>query len=369
MTKRTLDKLSILERLPKNQLLQTPTTSKMGQLLAKAANFVLPKRGDQVEGKVSQVLPDRILVDFGGKSEGEISGREFVNLKKADSLPAVGEKIQAVVVNPEDETGVIILSIKLSGTAAWEKLEKLVTVGEEIEAKVQDLVRGGVLIEVLGLRGFIPAQFANLDLLANFDEFRGKKIKVTPIEVNRGSNRLICTAISQAPMAAGDLTKKFEIGQKYQGKVTAILPFGLVVNFDNLAGFVPNSELSWEKIDNLAEFFKIGQDVEFVFLGTDKSGTRAQISLKLATPDPWETVAEKYAKDVEIKGTISKVTDFGAFVTLENGVEGLVHISKIPPDLHFTVGDAVSCTVDSVDTTQRRISLSPVLTTKPVGYR
>ena len=361
-------KLSAPKFLAKNNSEKPAQTSKMAQLLAKFEKFSLPKRGNKVEGKVSAVLKDRILVDFGGKSEGVIGGSEFSNLAKTDRLPQIGEKISAIVVYPEDEQGSTILSIVSTiSELSWEKLQNLAKSAEAIEAKLTQLGKSGILVEILGLRGFIPAIFAESSILANFENFKGKRVKVKVLEVNKTTNRLICSTIFEQEKV--DLAKKFKIGEKYSGTIAATLPFGLVVNFDSLSAFVPNPEVSWEKIDNPQNFFKVGENLDFVFLGVDKKTGRPSISVKLATPDPWAEISKKYSKDSQVKGTISKISDFGAFVSLENGVEGLVHISKIPPDLVLKIGDKITCTVESIDVNLRRISFSLVLKTKPIGYR
>lgn len=346
-------------------------SSKMAQLLAKYSGFRLPPRGGQVTGTVVKVTSDKILVDFGGKSEGQISGREFADLRKLGTLPSVEETITAVVINPEDESGATILSVRTTAAdTVWRNLEKIAADAGEVEAKVKSLAKSGVLVEIQGLRGFIPATFANIQILKDFEKFQGAKIKVRPIEVNKETARLICTSLPKIPARGKqEIAKKYTENLKYQGKVAALLPFGLVVSFDSLDAFVPNSEVAWEKVEDPASIFKAGQDVDFVFSGFDQSSGLPHISVKAATVDPFEKFSQHVAKDSQVLGTVSKITDFGAFVLLDAGIEGLVHVSKIPPDYKLEVGQSVNCTVDSVDIAQRRISLSLVLKTKPVGYR
>lgn len=344
----------------------------MAALLEKSQELVVPKRGEKITGKVVQVLPDKILVDFGGKSEGEILAKELENLGKLGSIPTAGEEITAIVINPEDESGATILSVRNTTTdSIWTRLEELAAAALEVEAVIAGIAKSGILVEIQGLRGFIPATFVDPETLVDFDNFRGKKIMVIPLEVNRANNRLVCRAVGkQSPEKDRQLLeKKYKKGKKYQGSVSAILPFGLVVSFDNFLSFVPSSELSWERVDDLSAIFKVGESIEFIFLGIDKTTGYPQISVKATLRDPFEDIVRLWQGGKTVKGRVSKVTELGAFVTLANGIEGLAHVSKIPIDLKLEVGQEISCTIDSVDRDQRRISLSPVLKTKPVGYR
>lgn len=343
----------------------------MAQLLAKYQGTKLPARGDQVTGIVVKVTGDKILVDFGGKSEGQISGREFVDLRKLGALASVGETITAVITNPEDESGATILSVRTTAIdSVWRNLEKIAADGGEIEAKVKSLAKSGILLDIKGLRGFIPATFANVQILKDIEKFKGSKIQVRPIEVNKTTARLICASQPKTPtQKQQDFEKKYKLNQKYQGKVATILPFGLVVSFDGQDAFVPNSEANWEKVESLETIFTVGQDVNFVLFGFDKILGLPQISVKAATADPFEKFSQNFTKGSPVTGRVSKLTDFGAFITLDNGVEGLVHLSKIPPEIKLEAGQSVDCTVESVDLAQRRISLSLVLKTKPIGYR
>ena len=344
----------------------------MAALLEKSQELVVPKRGEKITGKVVQVLPDKILVDFGGKSEGEILAKELENLGKLGSIPALGEEITAMVINPEDQSGATILSVRNTTTdSIWTRLEELATVAGVVEAVIAGIAKSGILLEIQGLRGFIPATFVDPEILVDFDNFRGKKIMVIPLEVNRANNRLVCRAVGKLLLEKDRqaLEEKYKKGAKYQGNVSAVLAFGLVVSFDNCLSFVPSFELAWEKVEDLSKIFKIGQGVEFIFLSIDELTGNPQISVKATLQDPFENIVRLWQDGKTVKGRISRVTELGAFVTFENGIEALIHVSKIPIDLKLEAGQEISCTIDSVDRDQRRISLSPVLKTKPVGYR
>jgi len=167
-----------------------------------------------------------------------------------------------------------------------------------------------------------------------------------------------------------------KIGEKYTGRVSAIMPYGIFVNLDPPAGgdgLVHISEISWSKVDDLASLYKVGDEVEVKAVGINDTDAKLNLSIKQLLADPWQDLAKKYTADQQIKGKVTRVSSYGIFVQLDpsadGGVEGLIHISKVPPDATYEVGDTASCTVESVDVAAHRISLIPVLKVKPIGYK
>ncbi|MEX2028828.1 MAG: S1 RNA-binding domain-containing protein [Candidatus Curtissbacteria bacterium] len=362
------------------------------------------KRGQEVSGKIISATRNEILVDIGAKSEGIIFGREIAAAGDLVTKLAPGDTIEATVIQPENDAGQIVLSLrKLSGVKRWAELEEMRDSGGEIEVLALEANRGGIISEYFGLRGFLPASQL-LQAPSKLGDLIGKRLSVTPIEVDQASNRLIFSQKRPDKKDLEAVTKvlgKIKIGDKFMGLVTAILPFGIFVEIDadkaigqlgNLAigseekkpngpktqepndqskieGLVHISEISWEKMDEPTAQFRVGQEVEVIVIAKELETGRLNLSLKQLQEDPFAEAAAKYSKDQKVKGTVSKVTPFGVFVILEEGVEGLVHISKIPPNTAYSQGQEITCEIELIDAGARRISLAPIATEKPILYR
>lgn len=368
------------------------SSSVMADLLA-SAKVKIPslRRGSEVVGKVVSVSNSEVLVDVGAKSEGIISGRELSSGRELLSAIAVGDSIDAVVLYPENDAGQVVLSLKkLSGEKRWGELEERKKNGEDAEVVIIEANRGGLICDFAGLHGFLPAsQLATVP--SKLESLIGKTLSVKIIEVDRVTNRLIFTQKSHNKRDLGNvlaLLDKVAIGDKYEGVVSAILPFGMFVeiNLDKpksktkekaeeskgaqkLEGLVHISEISWDKIDDAAKMFKVGDKVEVLVIAKDKTEGRLNLSIKQLLPDPFAQAAQKYTKDMKVKGVVARVTPFGIFVNLEEGIEGLIHISKVSPNATYNAGDKVECEIESVDTASRKIALVPIAKEKPVLYR
>lgn len=334
------------------------------------------KRGDVVAGKVASIAGKEVLIDFGGKMEGVVGEKEWEVVRDFVSRLKPGDKINAVIISAENEKGQMIVSIRQAGSKfRWQKAQELHKSGEAINVKAVEINKGGLLVEFEGIRGFIPGSQLAPEHQGEMAKMMGRTFSVKVIEVDQTQNRLIFS--EKAIAGAADLVKKLEevkkkvkIGKKYTGKVSAIMAYGIFINLDNGAdGLVHISEISWAKADNLSESFKIGQEVEVLALGVSESDAKLNLSIKQLLPDPWSDLAKKYSAEQEIKGKVTRVSPYGVFVQLEDGVEGLIHISKVPTDTEYKVGETVSCTIESVDSIAHRISLIPVTTFKPIGYK
>lgn len=389
---------------------QGKPTSMADLLAATGYQSVSLKRNQQVTGKVVSVSGGEVLVDISAKSEGIITGRELAAASDIVSKLSVGDAIDATVIYPENDAGQVVLSLrKLSADARWKDLEEKRESNEEIEVVALEANRGGVICEWQGIRGFLPASQLSLggpasqlaSAPAKLSDLIGKSLSTRVIEVDRGSNRLI---LSQKQLDKKDLSQilallsKIEIGQKLSGVVSAVLPFGVFVeveigqsdnqtvrssgkkkpdspktrqpeNLDKLEGLVHISEISWEKVEDPAKYFNVGDKVEVTVIAKDEASGRLNLSIKQLAADPFMEISKKYSKDQEVSVTVTRVTPYGVFVTLEGGLEGLVHISKISPNVTYSLGEVLHCTVESVDTRSRRISLVPVVSEKPVLYR
>ena len=360
--------------------------SSMEELLASTGyNIPSLRRGQEVSGKIVSITPSEILVDIGAKSEGIVAGRELTAVRDLALKLSAGDKIDVTILYPENDAGQVVLSMrKVSQDTRWKELENRKETGEDIEVVAIEVNRGGVICEWQGIRGFLPA--SQLAASSQATDLIGKNLTARIIEVDRGTNRLI---LSQRQPKKADLEAilkqltKVKIGQKLSGVVTAVLPFGVFVEVDieesksqrvkeskdKLEGLVHISEISWEKVDDPKKLFKVGDKLEVMVIAKDEATGRLNLSIKQLIKDPFMEASAKYSKDETVTGTVARVSPYGIFVTLEEGVEGLMHISKIPPDQTFDVGQKVTCTIESVETESRRISLAPVVKEKPVLYR
>lgn len=372
--KGTASYLKLQEKKQKNSkkpLRQAQGKLTMTELLAQVGEPQTLRRSQQVSGKIISVSPDEVLVDIGAKSEGVIMGRELAWAKEAGVEFKVGETLSATVGLPESEAGSVLLTLRnVPLQTRWQLLKKKKDQGEFVEVRAVEVQRAGLVVEIGGLRGFIPAAFLALEYLSDISLLIGKNFLAEIVELDESQNRII---LSQKPTERKEeLLKKLEkveIGKQYLAKVRNVLPFGLLTEIEGVQGLIPLSELSWEKIDEPQKFFKQGDEVEVLVTDKDEREGRLTLSLKQLQEDPWQKVAEKYAKDQEVHGKVSKIERFGAFVAIEPGVEALLHSSKIPPGVELKAGQTVLCVVDSLDLKNRKISLSLVPTEKPVGYR
>jgi len=401
------------KQLQSNTDKKSQLTSSFAELFESSQKKVTSlRRNQEVVGRVISVSPQEVLIDIGAKSEGIVLGRELSAVSELVSKLSAGDSVEATVLYPENDAGQVVLSLrKLSGEKRWVELEEKKDNSEDIEVVALEVNRGGVICDYLGIHGFLPASqltqssgSGQAKEPAKLTDLIGRTLTARVIEVDRGSNRLI---LSQKQPNKKDLEAilallaKVKIGDKVSGVISAVLPFGIFVEIDTdkvsqvskvtnvskgddqeggdessksskpskLEGLVHISELSWEKIEEPAKFFKVGDKVDVVVIAKDEATGRLNLSLKQLQDDPFAKVSAQYTKDLEVNGIVAKVTPFGVFVSLDGGIEGLIHISKIPPNVNFEVGQKVECSVEAVDLRSRRISLVPVVREKPVLYR
>ena len=360
-----------------------PTT--MEQLLKKTCYALRGlKRGQKVKGIVTDINARMVMIDIGAKTEGIVADKELELSREMLSGLKVGDKIEAYIYNPENERGQILLSLKQTLlNKRWEYFDELIKSGEVVRVKGLEVNKGGIIVKVAGVRGFVPASQFGRTYLGRLEELQNKSFDVKVIEVNRKNNRLIFSEKAVSEQAAlahqAEALRKVKPGDTLSGVVSGIMPFGIFVRADVngakttkdlfLEGLVHISEISWEKVDNPANHYKVGDQVKVKVIGVDVKSTRLHLSVKQLLPDPWLELAKKYTEGKKVKGQITRLAAYGAFVNLSSGVDGLIHISKIPADKEFKVGESIECFVEQVDPEHRRISLSLALIKKPVGYK
>lgn len=331
------------------------------------------KRGQLREGVIIAIRNDGILVDIGSKRDGFVPAEDLEDLE--GQTFTVGQDISVVVTQFRDAAdGHVELSISqalLQGD--WEKAEALLESQEIYEAKVLDANRGGLTVEFGHLRGFIPmSQLIGFSRVRQATERQrrlsalvGEPIMLKVIEVNRRRRRLILSQKSALKEWRAErrqsLLEELENDQVRRGRISQITDFGLFVNLGGLDGLVHISELSWGRIENPTEIYRRGQRIKVKVLNIDRERQRIGLSIKALTPDPWEIAPEKYQEGTLIEGKISQVVDFGVFVELEPGVEGLLHNSELG-DMEqrdeLTPGQKVLVKIIRVEPNRRRIGLS-----------
>jgi ribosomal protein S1 len=342
------------------------------------------QKGEEVEGTVTDITESAVLVDINAKTEGMVINSEFKKAEEFISRLEVGDTVTAEVTSPENEQGQILLSLqKAADKHKWELLEQYMETNKTIEVRGLRTNKGGLIARKFGIRGFIPASQFGRDYLGKINELQNKKVKVKIIEVDREKNRLIFSekAVSEAEVIKKQkqALKEVEVGEVYEGIVSGVKPFGVFVRViieenedqDNLflEGLVHISEISWERVENVKNRFNVGERIKVKVIDVEDDDAKLNLSIKRLNPDPWDDIEEKYPEDKKVKGKITRLVAFGAFVELEPGIEGLIHISKIPADYDMNVGDEIEVYVESIDKEKRRMSLGLMLTEKPVGYK
>lgn len=326
--------------------------------------------GDLVDGTVVKIEHDEVLVDIGFKSEGVIPSRELSIRKDANpaDIVALGDAIEALVLQKEDKDGRLILSKKRAEyERAWISVEEKFKAGEAVVGEVIEVVKGGLILDI-GLRGFLPASLVDLRRVKDLDMYMGTEVEARVIEMDRNRNNVVLSR--RVLLEEGRRNERAEIlskltkGMRLKGAVSSIVDFGAFVDLGGIDGLVHISELSWNHVNHPSEVVKVGDEVEVEVLDVDLQRERISLGLKQTTEDPWVKLVESYPVGSIADGKITKIVPFGAFVSLGTSIEGLVHISEMAPKHIETpaqvvkVGDDVKVKVMDVNPERRRISLS-----------
>ena len=339
------------------------------------------KRGSRVEGTVVSISSKQVGVDIGGKSEGIVAEKAYTEAKDFIKKLKVGDNVTANVIIPETFDGITILSFRHTAqNASWKILEESAKSDKPIPVVGKSVNQSGVVVDVEGLMGFVPISQLGKEAVKNPQSLINKQFEVLTIDINREMNKIVLSekAVSDADEIERikKAIKGIDIGKIYDGVVVATTNFGCFVSIQaelskkekvDVDGLVHISELSWDKVGSAKEVVNEGDKVKVKVIGKDKN--KLSLSIKQALEDPWEKIGDKYKKDTKAKGVVTKISDYGMFVQLEEGVEGLVHMTKIPPGKKYEKGDKLNVYIEEVDVKSHKISLGIVLTTKPVGYR
>ena len=328
------------------------------------------KEGSLVEGTVVRVDPDEVLIDIGFKSEGHIPAKELSirnQVNPADEV-SVGDTIEAMVLEMEDSEGRMILSKKRAQyERAWGRIEKVMAGGGTVKGPVIEVVKGGLIVDI-GLRGFLPASLVELRRVRDLQPYVGEDIEAKVIELDKNRNNVVLSRrayleeeqAEQRTAFLGDL----EEAQIRTGVVSSVVNFGAFVDLGGMDGLVHVSELSWQHVSHPSEVVSVGDEVTVKVLEVDRDRERISLSIRQTREDPWESFSAANEVGDIVEGKVTKTVPFGAFVSVTDGVEGLVHVSEIAmhhvesPELELTVGQPTNVRITEIDDDRRRISLS-----------
>ncbi len=347
----------------------------MEQLLQQATELPSLQRGDVVEGVIMHKEHDSILVSIGNKAEGVIPGREMRSLSPEDlQALQVGSQVVCTVLRPESEESPAILSLDRGvEEVAWRTLERQVETGELVQGKIVGANRGGALVEVQNIQGFVPLSHLVAGRSAPEGESPatprvGEAVMLKVLEVDRRRRRVILSerlAVQEGRQREKDrLLEELQEGEVRTGRVSGLAPFGAFVDLGGADGLIHISELSWGSVKSPEEVVKVGEEVQVQVLKVDREQRRIALSLRRTMPEPWATVAERYYVGQLVTGTVTKLAQFGAFARVEDGVEGLIHISELTtraiqnPREVVREGDVVTVKVLNIDPQRRRLGLS-----------
>ena len=334
------------------------------------------KKKQEVKGKITAIKNKSIFIDIGGKTDAIVAGKEFEFVKDYVSDLKIGDEIEVQVKSPENDKGQILVSIRGAASGyGWNYFKEKERSGGEVTVFAKELNRGGaVVVAPFGFFGFIPGSQIGDKYEGDPEKMLGKKIKAKVLEVDQLKNRLVFSErLVSEPNKVGEESNAIEnlkVSEVFDASIVRVEPFGIFVKVEtndkgekiNLEGLVHISEVSWEKVDELAGKFKVKDKIKVVLI--NKGDGRLQFSIKKLSPDPWENIEAKYPKDKEIDGEVVRIANYGAIVRLEVGVEGLIHISKLVGNVTLKEGQKVLVYIESIDVKKRKISLGIVETNK-----
>lgn len=368
---------------------------------------VIPKQGEKIRGKIVEISSKMMKLDINFKSMGVVEEQEYDFAQDFIKNLEVGEETEATVIQVEGSRGQVLLSLRgAASDAKWEYFEEALNNETVLDAKGVEANKGGLIILVNGIRGFVPSSQFSRRYLDQINDLKDKKFKVRAVEVDRERNRLIFSErhvseekqISQREQA---LSVVKEDGV-YEGVISGVKGFGLFMTVEvpvdgndlsdkveegelkpehrskgtlppesvgYIEGLIHISEISWEKVDHPKNYHRVGDRVLVKVLGVDQASGKLNLSIKRLKQDPWQKVANDYPPGTTFTSKVSRVEPFGVFVSVIPGVDGLIHASKLGSGAQFNQGEEIPVNVDSVEPEKRRMSLSLVLTEVPIGYK
>ena len=343
----------------------------MDELLANSEVVKKAVVGDTIKGNVLSVKKHEILIDLGAQGVGLVPRREVSFAKTLN----VGDEVTASVIDAEMGDGMVLLSLrKAVKDKGWDEIQAKLDNAEIVEVTPFDANRGGLLVEYEGIRGFLPVSQLSAEhyprvgsadkdeILQRLNSLVGKPIRVRILDAIKRENKLI---FSEKEAIKDGLAARFaelKVGDVIKGVVTGVVDFGVFVNVDGIEGLIHISEISWERVNNPADYVKVGETIEAKIIAIDKE--RLSLSMKQLVEDPWISEVEGFKKGSKVEGTVTRITPFGAFVQISPAVEALVHVSElgegsdVDPEKVFTLNERKDFKVLDIDREGRKISLT-----------
>jgi len=337
--------------------------------------------GRTVKGKVIKVTPTEVTVDLGYKSDGIITRQEFTDDPNADitQLTQVGDVFDVFIIRVNDGDGNVLASKKkLDNAKNIHMLEEALANKTVVTGKITEVIKGGLLANIHGCRVFIPSSQVSNRFVDDLTQFKGKEMNLHMLEIDRGKRRYVAgrkeLAAQEARQVREEMYAKLEVGQRLEGTVSRLVDFGAFVDIGGIDGLIHVSEMAWKRVRKVTDVLQVGDNVTVTVIAVDKDKNKISLSLKDITNDPWNGIAEKYPIGSIVEGQVVRLAAFGAFVSLEDGIDGLVHISQIAnrhiakADEVLKVGEMVQVMVTNVDQEAHRINLSKREADIELGY-
>ena len=322
------------------------------------------KEGSVVKGVIIDIKPDEVLVDIGYKSEGAIPSYEFKDLARHK----IGDEIDVYLEAKEDQEGMVVLSkFKADKLQNWEKIIADIQQNNIVTGRIARKVKGGLIVDI-GVEAFLPASHIALKHPRNLDDFLGRTFDFKVLKVNQDRKNIVVSRREileeERSLAKEKLLKEASVGESIRGMVKNITDFGAFIDLKGMDGLLHITDMTWGRISHPSELFAVGDEVDVMVLNIDREKERISLGLKQRTPNPWINISEKFPVGSKVKGRVVNILPYGAFVELEEGIEGLVHISEMswtrklrgPSDI-LAIGDVVEAVVLSIDEKNEKISL------------
>ena len=355
---------------------QTVTQSKTMKELLESGNWEMKiyRSGDVIKGRVIDVSQNKVWMDIGGKSLGVIPKRELLEEKGLKDVE-INEELVTYVLAPENDNGYAVLSLKRAiREQAWEELKEKYEKEENVKVRVVEANKGGLLVDIHGVRGFLPVSQLKPEhyprveggnkeeIRERLSKFVGEDLQVRIIAFERASNKLIMSEKAVPDAKQKEIEDKYKVGDSVDGVISGVVDFGAFMKFDGVEGLIHISEITWGRVDAIDDHLHIGDNVSAMLIGLDNG--RISLSMKRLTPDPWVQMMQKYSIGDIVEGEISKITPFGAFATIDHKIDGLVHISELSekrvvnPAEIVKVGEKHKFKIISIEADSHRLGLS-----------
>ncbi|NQV90095.1 S1 RNA-binding domain-containing protein [Candidatus Uhrbacteria bacterium] len=353
----------------------TEQVSEFEQLLLEGPYLNIPQVGDVVTGTVIGTGRREVRIDLGGIATGVVRGKELFAESSEYANLEPGTEVEATVMEMENEGGEVELSFRFAGQQkAWEEIRAFFTSGEIIETKILEANKGGLIVRVNTVNGFLPVSQLSPEhyprvsggdknkILEKLKSYVGIKMKVRVIDVNETDEKLIVSEKAVWEDQQKNVLSKFNVGDAVEGEVTALADFGAFIKFGALEGLVHISEIAWQRIDHPRDLLKIGDMVKAEIIGIE--GSKIFLSMKKLIRDPWQNVSERYNVGDIVEGTVLKVNPFGFFVELDEEIHGLAHVSELSDDPEVDVttlgkeGERMKFKIVSIEPNEHRLGLS-----------